>query len=198
MKARSEPARRRGAGLKLRSEPACRRGARLGLTGSAILGTLALCSCGSSDMGDDGSAATGAGQRVVLGTGEAEFEPIEGEPRLRLVAGAQGGFHVWASFLAYGFVSTQVDLVLETRVEDDPAQSLVMHAHLVLREVADPSGEPAQSFAGFPAQIYDARCAQDKPVSVHLTLADSSGATAEDTFHCVADVDPQQRGPDCD
>jgi hypothetical protein len=160
---------------------------------------LALCSCGSEGAsGESNSAAMGAGHRVVLGTGEADFEPVEGEPRLRLVAGAQGGFHVWASFLAYGFASNQVDLLLETRVEDDPAQSLVMHAHLVLRETVDDSGEAAQSFAGFPAQIHDARCAQDKPVSVHLTLADPTGATSEDTFHCIADVDPQQRSSDCD
>src|SRR5262245_34719311 len=38
---------------------------------------------------------------VVLGTGQAMFEPMEGEPELTLVAGTQGGFHVWASFLAY-------------------------------------------------------------------------------------------------
>jgi hypothetical protein len=168
------------------------------LASVAVLGAFALCACGS-DASDDGSpAAPGADHRVVLGTGEAEFEPIDGEPRLRLVAGAQGGFHVWASFLAYGFSSNQVDLLLETRVEDDPAQNLVMHAHLVLRDTTDPSGEPARSFAGFPAQIHDARCAQDKPVSVHLTLADADGATSEDTFHCIADVDPQQRSPTCE
>jgi hypothetical protein len=139
-----------------------------------------------------------AEHRVVLGTGEAEFEPIDGEPRLRLVAGAQGGFHVWASFLAYGFSSSQVDLLLQTRVEDDPAQSLVMHAHLLLRDTVDASGEPARSFAGFPAQIYDARCALDKRVSVHLTLADADGETADDVRYCIADVAAEQQRADCD
>jgi hypothetical protein len=163
---------------------------------AAGLGGLALCSCGAADGGD--AAPLGPERRVVLGTGEAEFEPMDGEPRLTLVAGAQGGFHVWASFLAYGFPSNQVDLLLETRVEDDPARSLVMHAHLVLRADLDASGEPAQSFAGFPAQIYDARCALDKRVSVHLTLADADGASADDIRHCIADVAPAQRRTDCD
>jgi hypothetical protein len=163
---------------------------------AAILVWLALC-VGCGDEGGDGSAP-GAEQRVVLGTGEAEFEPLDGEPRLRLVAGAQGGFHVWASFLAYGFSSNQIDLLLETRVEDDPAQSLVMHAHLVLRETTDESGEPARSFAGFPAQIHDARCAQNERVSVHLALAGADGERAEDTRHCIADLDLQQQRTDCE
>jgi hypothetical protein len=134
---------------------------------------------------------------VVLGTGEAEFEPIDGEPRLRLVAGVQGGFHVWASFLAYGFASDRVDMLLETMVEDDPAKSLVMRARLSLRETLDADGQAAQFFAGFPAQVYDARCAQDKRVSVTVTLTDASGASATDECHYIAELDTAQRRTDC-
>jgi hypothetical protein len=135
----------------------------------------------------------------VLGTGEAEFEPMAGEPRLRLVAGVQGGFHVWASFLVSGFMSDRLDMVLETRVEDDPATAIVMRARITLRETLDESGEPALSFAGFPAQVRDARCAHDKRVSVTVTLTDSAtAATATDTRYCVAELDEQQRRTACD
>lgn len=138
------------------------------------------------------------GRGVVLGTGEAEFEPIDGEPRLRLVAGVQGGFHVWASFLAYGFESDRVDMVLETVVEDDPAARLVMRARLSLRDTVDANGDAAQTFPGFPAQVYDARCAQDKRVRVVVTLSDADGSSATDELHCIAELDAARRRVDCE
>jgi hypothetical protein len=154
----------------------------------------ALGACGSPD---EAPAPTEPSQHVVLGTGEAEFEPIDGEPRLRLVAGVQGGFHAWASFLAYGFETDQLGMLLETRVEDDPETSIVMRARPTFRPIVDASGEPAQSFAGFPAQVYDARCAQDKRVRVEVTLTDPDGTSASDTSHYIADVPEQQRRTDC-
>ncbi|HEU5076022.1 MAG TPA: hypothetical protein VFU02_17635, partial [Polyangiaceae bacterium] len=54
---------------------------------------------------------------VELGTGEAEFEPIEGEPTLELAAGSQGGFHVWTSFLASGFDDERLSMVLVTELD---------------------------------------------------------------------------------
>jgi hypothetical protein len=138
------------------------------------------------------------GRRVVLGTGEADFEPIDGEPRLPLIAGVQGGFHVWASFLVYGFSMARADLVLETRVEDDPEASMVMRARLALREALDANGEPVFSFAGFPAQVYDARCAQDKRVSLHLSLTDADGYSVEDTRYCITQIAEIYRTQSCD
>jgi hypothetical protein len=164
----------------------------------AILAVVAAFACGSPDGAGPDGTETGAGAHVVLGTGEAEFEPMDGEPRLRLVAGVQGGFHAWASFLVYGFESDQTDMVLETRVDDDPETSIVMRARLSLRSVTDASGEPAQSFAGFPAQVYDARCAQDRRVRVEVTLGDSDGSGVSDTRHYIADVPEQQRRNDCE
>lgn len=157
---------------------------------------LGLCSCGSSEATP---APELPAQTVVLGTGEAAFEPMAGEPPLRLVAGVQGGFHVWASFLVYGFTNDRLDMVLETRVEDDPESALVMRARLTLRETQDENGEPALSFAGFPAQVEDARCAHDKRVSVAVTLSDTeSPARATDTRYCIAQVDAQQRQANCE
>jgi hypothetical protein len=171
-----------------------RRGS-LGVLGAALAAALG---CGSSGDALDGSEPhRTSGQSVLLGTGEAEFEPMDGEPRLKLVAGVQGGFHVWASFLAYGFSSERVDMVLETMVEDDPATRLVMRARLSLRETVDADGQPARYFPGFPAQVYDARCAQDKRVSVAVVLSDLDGASAADERHCVAELEAAQRRADC-
>jgi hypothetical protein len=168
--------------------------------GLAMLGaTLAAAAvgCGSPDADGAGASPARGEQSVVLGTGEAEFEPIDGEPRLRLVGGVQGGFHVWASFLAYGFASDRLDMMLETVIEDDPATRLVMRARLSLRDALDAEGEPTQFFAGFPAQVYDARCAHDKRVRVAVTLTDASGESATDERHCIAELDAAQRRDDC-
>jgi len=164
--------------------------------GLAVLAAAAT-GCGSPSADGADTSPAPSEQRVVLGTGEAEFEPIDGEPHLRLVAGVQGGFHVWASFRAYGFTSDRLDMVLETVVEDDPATRLVMRARLSLRDALDAEGEPTQFFAGFPAQVYDARCAQDKRVRVAVTLADASGASATDERRCIAELDVAQRRDDC-
>lgn len=161
----------------------------------------ALAGCGSPDPvtpETTGVLLEPTGRSVELGTGEAEFEPFDGEPRLRLVAGVQGGFHVWASFLAYGFASDRVDMLLETLVEDDPVTRLVMRARISLRDTLGADGEPARSFAGFPAQVRDARCAQGKRVRVTVTLSDSDGVTASDERYCIAEVDAGQRRTDCE
>jgi hypothetical protein len=165
------------------------------LLGATLAATALGCGSPSADGEDTGPPASD--RSVVLGTGEAEFEPINGEPRLRLVAGVQGGFHVWASFLAYSFASDRLDMLLETVVEDDPATRLMMRARLSLRDALDSEGEPMQFFAGFPAQVDNARCAQDKRVRVSVTLTDTSGASATDERYCIAELDVAQRRDDC-
>jgi hypothetical protein len=132
----------------------------------------------------------------VLGTGEAEFESMDGEPLLTLVAGVQGGFHVWASFLAYGFASSTLSMVLTTSVEEAPESRIPLRATLPLRETVDDQGELAFAFAGFPAQVDDARCAHGKRVRLDITLSDGDG-TADDTRYCIAVVDEARRSLDC-
>ena len=134
---------------------------------------------------------------MVLGTGEVVFEPILGEPVLTLVAGVQGGFHAWASVLAYDFPDGMLDLVLETRVADDPASSLTMRARLSLSDTIDSFGEPARVFAGFPAQVAKARCAIGQRIRMNVTLSDSTGSSAEDTRYYIAELAPEQRRDVC-
>ena len=156
-------------------------------------GAVLLLGCGSNP--DDATSASPTS--VLLGTGEAEFEAMDGEPTLRLVRGAQGGFHVWASMLAYGFSSPQLDMLLTTSVDDEPDSRLVMHARLTMRDVLDPSGNPAQSFAGFPAQVKGARCADGRRVGLELQLSEPGGGASGDVRYCVAEVDEASRSADC-
>jgi hypothetical protein len=166
-------------------------GVRRRLASCALL-ALAQCACGDEPAG----GAPGA-QRVVLGTGEARFEHVEGEPELPLVAGAQGGFHVWASFLAYGFDTPTIDLTLTTLV-DGADENLVMRARLTTREVIDPEGLPARTFAGFPAQVRDARCADGQRVRLQLHVAAPGGEpSASDERQCIVLLDPEFQLDDC-
>jgi hypothetical protein len=177
---------RRSAGVAL----VARRSAGVVLVAAAA----ALLACGSSSEGRE--AGTSGAQRVVLGTGEAEFESMDGEPRIRLVHGAQGGFHVWASFLAYGFASQALDLTLTTLVEG-ASENLVMHARLTTRELLDVDGTPARSFAGFPGQVRDARCADGRRVELQLHLSEPGGGAADDVRHCIAELDEELRSTEC-
>jgi hypothetical protein len=87
-------------------------------------------------------------------------------------------------------------MVLDTRVDGDEDSQIVMRAHLQLHDTVDPEGAPVRYFAGFPAQIYEARCAQDKRLQVHVRLT-GDGLSGEDTRYCIAEVDEQQRRQDC-
>ncbi|HKO89684.1 MAG TPA: hypothetical protein VJU61_00935, partial [Polyangiaceae bacterium] len=159
--------------------------------GSALAGLALVLACGSDSDQDVPSTS------VTLGTGEAEFEPMDGEPTLRLVRGPQGGFHVWASILAYGFSSPQLDMLLTTTLDEDPESNLVMHARLTMRDVLDANGTPAQSFAGFPAQVKGARCADGRRVGLRLQLSEPGGGSSENLRYCVAEVDEALRSLDC-
>jgi hypothetical protein len=154
-----------------------------------LLGVLAAC-------GSDGAGSAAGEASVVLGTGEAEFETMDGEPVITLVHGAQGGFHVWASFLAYGFEAQALDLTLTTQVEG-ASEDLVMHGHVTTREVLDPDGQSARSFAGYPAQVRDARCVNGRRVELRLHLSDPLGHSADDVRHCVAEVSEEFRSDQC-
>jgi hypothetical protein len=159
-----------------------------------VLATL-LCACGAGGATPD-DPAPAANARVVLGTGEAEFETMDGEPTIRLVHGAQGGFHVWTSFLAYGFASQTLDLLLTTRVEG-ASEPLVMHARLSTREIVDADGVAARSFAGYPGQVRDARCADGRRVELRLHVSAPDGSAAEDVRHIIAEVAEELRLPEC-
>ena len=168
----------------------------LRLACAPLIALLLLSGCGSGEATPADPGPESSGVRVVLGTGEAEFESMDGEPQIRLVHGAQGGFHVWTSFLAYGFTGAALDLLLTTHVEG-ASEPLVMHARLSTREVVDADGAPARSFAGFPGQVRDARCADGRRVELDLQLSEPGGGTAEDVRHCIAQVDEEFRLAEC-
>lgn len=154
---------------------------------------LLACACGASEQAPLPRDAL----TVTLGTGEAEYESLDGEPQLRLVAGVQGGQHVWASFLAYGLSARNVGMLLTTYVDDAPDSKLEMRANLTTRQVLDDEGELAHTFAGFPAQVHRAPCAHGKRVRIDIRLSDADRQVATDTRYCIADVEESRRSQSC-
>jgi hypothetical protein len=139
---------------------------------------------------------TDAGPRdveVELGTGEAEFEPIEGEPTLEMAAGIQGGFHVWASLLARGFEQRELDVELVTTVVDVADSRLVMRPTLQGEQSVNEDGVPLWRFAGYPAQVSGARCAHGKRVHLQVVVSDSEGREASDERYCIVALDERYR-----
>ncbi len=164
-----------------------RRGAWAGLAG------LLWCACGSSSENP---------RSVELGTGEVRYEVLEGEPELELSAGSQGGFHVWASFLARGFDGTRLSMVLQTTVVDVEGSTLTMRADLATRPFAAEEGaepdETVRTLAGYPAQIYDARCSHGERARLDIVLTDETGGSASDTRYCILQVPEAFRRDDCE
>jgi hypothetical protein len=155
---------------------------------------LSSCSGGASGPAEAVPGTT----RLRLGTGEQHYVPIEGEPVLPLIAGIQGGFHVWATFLGYGFQGDRLDLQVTTTWGPDgeyvfPSSRASIRVH----EVVDESGETALEGNGWPARIELARCAQGQRILMEMTVSDDFGATAHDSRSFVAEVQAQLRGSDC-
>lgn len=135
---------------------------------------------------------------VELGTGEAEFEPIEGEPTLEMAAGVQGGFHVWTSFLASGFEDERLGMELVTELDGVADSDLTMRATLKGSEVTNDDGDVFWTYAGYPGQVLDARCAHGKRVRLRVTLSDPVGREATDERYCIVSIDDQYRDAECE
>jgi hypothetical protein len=157
-----------------------------------LLSTVGTLSCGEPVV----SIATDPGPgdvSVEVGTGVAEFEPFDGEPTLEMAAGIQGGFHVWASLVARGFEERELDVDLVTTVVGVADSRLVMRPTLEGDQSVSDDGEALWTFAGYPAQVKNARCVHGKRVHIQVTVTDTEGREARDDRYCIASLDERYR-----
>jgi hypothetical protein len=162
----------------------------------AVAGFTAACAGGSD--GDPPVEPEPEQAAVELGSGEAEFEPMEGEPTIEMAAGFQGGFHIWTSFLASRFEGERLDMVLVTELDGVADSDLTMRATLKGSEVTNDAGDVFWTFAGYPGQVRDARCAHGKRVHLSVTLNDESGNEASDDRYCYVSLDEEYRDDTCE
>ncbi|MCS6799453.1 MAG: hypothetical protein NZ898_13170 [Myxococcota bacterium] len=121
--------------------------------------------------------ATGPGRAVVeIGTGEISFEPLADGQDVPLVAGSQGGHHVWLSVRVHGLPSGRnVTMRIEiSRVgeEGSPQRSEI---RIDMRENRD----GAHELVGFPARIFGPEDFSGRPTLLRVTVS-AAGATGSD------------------
>lgn len=172
--------------------------ARRAASARALLPTVALLALPSCSGGGASPSEPATAARLLLGTGEESYEPIEGEPVLPLVAGIQGGFHVWATFLGYGFEGDRLRMRATTTWGPNGAYVFASNqAAIRVHEVVDENGETALEGNGWPAQIELARCSQDQRVLLEMTVSDDFGRMASDRRTFISSVQEELRGTDC-
>lgn len=129
---------------------------------------VVLTACGPSTSGD---------VSLELGTGESAFEPLVDYQEAPLVAGPQGGHHVWISFRAEGLSSDRVLMDLEMiplDTTEPPARGEPVRVFMTVHD------QEHQSFVGWPAQILHPGCYVGVPLAVRVEVTDPAGNVAVD------------------
>ena len=153
---------------------------------------------GTAPGADAGGVATDASSHaVVLGTGARAFEALPDGAHATLVAGPQGAFHVFTSFLSYGFDSDVLHMDISTGWDDSPDVRFDMRGDVVARATLDPDGLSARVTQGWPAVIRNPLCEDGRALRVNLTVTDEAGNAASDTRRWLLDVAEQYRPADC-
>jgi hypothetical protein len=143
----------------------------------AVLGLSALAACGE---------APGTSPTLRLGTGESSFAEAADGDTLPLVAGSQGGHHIWLSLRMAGFDpgSTRMALDVIPSAPAPPAHSEVT-LHFDRRPDDADDGLPYE-FDGWPARVLAPECAVGEPVLLDVTLHDARGHSASAQLSVVA------------
>ncbi|HTV24247.1 MAG TPA: hypothetical protein VMG12_36395 [Polyangiaceae bacterium] len=164
----------------------------------ALASGLAGCGSEADTPGAAGDGSAPDGPRVVLGTGRDAFEALESDGTVALIKGIQGGFHVWTSFLAYGFDTDIVRMELATRWDQRDESVLEMAGNVSVKASTDADGAPARVSLGWPASIFNPRCSNGRRLDIDLTVRDTSaGLSASDTRSWIVDVAVEDRASDC-
>lgn len=126
---------------------------------------------------DEGSSAP---PTLELGTGEWAFEPLSEGQQVRLVAGTQGGFHVWLSMRAQGFDGTRLRMKLQLIPSSAPDQ--ISGSDL---ELAFQPGDDGLEFIGWPAQLLMPWCFTDAPLTLDVELSEGDTRSAHASIAIV-------------
>ncbi len=114
---------------------------------------------------------------VELGTGEVAFEALRDGTTLPLVAGPQGGHHVWLGFRVTGARSERAYLTVEPiplTTGEPPARSAPVRIFLSTM----PDGR--REYFGWPAQLAEPACLVGEPVILRVTIEDERGNRGSD------------------
>jgi hypothetical protein len=117
--------------------------------------SLALFALFFAGCASEVAPAEEAPSEVELGTGVSRFEPIEDGLEVPLVAGAQGGHHVWVSVRASGLDSNRASIRIESGPADERREPIVT---LVNGRFDPPDVEGRRAMIGWAEMLPDAGC----------------------------------------
>ncbi|MDB4975737.1 MAG: putative secreted protein [Myxococcaceae bacterium] len=132
---------------------------------------------------------------LALGTGESSFAALTPGQRVQMVAGTQGGYHVWLSLRASGFHDDRLRMQLALR-SDGPVPLASSDLEVTFEPVT--GGAPGAPFSiehvGWPAQLLEPWCAVDRTLSISATVTDGEGHRASASIQIVPTA-PQRGFP---
>lgn len=134
-----------------------------------------LCICTLTAWIGCGDPAVAPGDATLaLGTGEWQFEAFEDGDQLPLIAGSQGGHHVWLSFLADDLSPGDAKLTIETQLADDSLEAQRSRVQVTLKR----AGEHEAAYLGWPAIIAQPGCIAGQMLRVRVELEDQRSRKA--------------------
>jgi hypothetical protein len=143
---------------KTRAETRARRHSRRSarIAGLALVVAASACSSRTRDEGPIYVANPDAGVLPLeIGTGFASFDPVVDGETVVVIAGPQGGFHIWTSIRVADPQLDSVQVTLSAYVEGDPTNLAGRPSRLVVPLAPDPSAPGKRTHAGMTNFITD-------------------------------------------
>lgn len=133
------------------------------------------------DPRPDGSTPSGA--FVEIGTGARRYEPLEAGEQIPIIAGPQGGFHVWGGFRGDGFDDSDVRIVFELALGGET------YARADYTEFSLPPGARGGYDYAAVAVVYDqnsdVQTTSGEMMTLRLTVESADGQVLTDTIEIV-------------
>jgi hypothetical protein len=155
------------------------------LLGPLVTAACNPCASECAELGDVTST-------VMLGTGERAFEPVTDDARVPFVAGPQGGYHVYGSLIAEGFLAGNLSDVndacnprvdFDVTADDGSVEDVYAELTRPLRPLPDGTleliGDTVVLGIEGPAE------ADGKAATFSITVSDACGHTATDSAAMV-------------
>lgn len=117
---------------------------------------------------------------IVVGTGEYEYDAVTDGQELPIIAGPQGGYHVWLGFLARNLRKRCVVETTLTFVEGEQAVGNPFFFEVDLFDAED----GWMQYAGLPEQ-FDKDLVEDQLVRIDVIVSDEDGNEASGAMQII-------------
>lgn len=128
-------------------------------------------------------SSTASGAFIEIGTGARNYQPLAGGDEIPIIAGPQGGFHVWGGFRGDGFDDSDVRIVFELSLGGET------YARADYTEFSLPPGAGGGYDYAAVAVVYDqnsdVQTTSGETMTLRLSVESSDGQVLTDTIDVV-------------